>query len=685
MSGHLSTPRLLVALAVLVGVWSVANGEGIRLGETEFFVQHLRTDVPEFARAKEAAKAGNLTEAKRLFAGYVRRTLKPEVLNREWIGKKYEKKQMRRLKAAAEETMDYKLSSCGTPIHFKDHKIDWECNPTYNGYREWTWQLSRHPFWTTLAAYYTATGDERAARVWVEQIRSWFRQCTTPEANVGSYQTKAWRTIETGIRMNGCWERQLHAFLRSPALDDDFFCEFFRSVWEHGWRLRTHPTRGNWLVIEESGMLCLNLVFPFFVETDDWRQFALDNLEREFTRQVYPDGFQYELSTGYHGVVITCYNDVFNLYRTLDIPPPDFIRNGLRNMYTVLMTVMRPDGRTPDLNDGGKLNVATWMERALMFFPERTDFAYLAANRQSGKPPAFTTTCLPYAGAAVFRTGWDAQAVWAYFDGGPFGTGHQHEDKLNFLLSAYGRNMLVEGGNFLYDSSEMRKYVLSTRSHNTIRFDALDQNRRRGYKWDEADLAKKADLTFRAGKDCDWAAAKYDEGYGRKKSAFTHERKVVFVKAMPKTTPFFLVIDRMTAPDAKPHDWEAIWHLDGGDLALNDHGWTAAFGGPSLVAFVSDAAAKVADLKGQKQPYWQGWLPIWAAGDHEHRAVPTPVVRGSLSGVRRNVTVLYPVPEKGACPLVAVVASTDPADTTLVLRFADGTEQSFDEAKLSRD
>ncbi len=46
------------------------------------------------------------------------------------------------------------------------------------------------------------------------------------------------------------------------------------------------------------------------------------------------------------------------------------------------------------------------------------------------------------------------------FDAGPFGYGHQHEDALSFVIYAYGKYMLVDPGNYPYDSSEWRKYVL---------------------------------------------------------------------------------------------------------------------------------------------------------------------------------------------------------------------------------
>ena len=75
---------------------------------------------------------------------------------------------------------------------------------------------------------------------------------------------------------------------------------------------------------------------------------------------------------------------------------------------------------------------------------------------------------------------------------------------------------------------------------------------------------------------------------------------------------------------------------------------------------------------GQKDPYFQGWMPVWKSGPHEHRAIPTPVSAGAFAGSRRMVTILHPC-DAGSVPIVAVEASTDvkAADFEMVLR--DGT------------
>ena len=668
--------RFILACACIAQAVALA---GPRTPIKEFFEKHVDTSLPALAGIPARMAAGDVAGAEKIFAAHVRASLLPGKLNKDWLQRKYAGKDLRSLKRRAEEIMDYKLSSCGMPHHFADHKVNWDLNPTFNQYKEWTWQLSRHPFWTTLAEYYTATGDEKAVTVWIDMISSWFDQALVPEkAKPGA--THCWRTIEAGIRMAG-WSRQIAAFAKSPQVTDEFLTRYFISIWEHGWRLRNNSTHGNWLLMELHGLLRITLLYPFLNDAPEWKAYALKLLGEEFSRQVYPDGFQYELATGYHGVVISNYLGVFELYEQLGLEKPEFIRKGLEKMFEVLVRLATPAGGTPSLNDGSNMNVARWCRTAAKLYPQRTDFRWFATEGNEGAPPDYLSTVFPWAGAVVFRNSWAKDAVWGYMDASPFGRGHQHEDKLNFLLNAYGRTLLTEGGNYMYDSSDCRKYVLSTRAHNTIRVDGFDQNRRRTYRWNDDDINVKADVDFSASPTRDIARSAYKDGYGPQQKPATHDRTVLFIKEEPGLAPFFAVIDRLTAPDDRPHSFEIMWHLETCKLTIDGQTFTGDFGeGVGLAAAMSDSSLKITDMKGQHEPYFQGWMPIWVGGPHEHRPIPTPVAQGTFSAERRIVTVLYPYRD-GKNVLRGVTADADPKATAFTITLADGTTRTLDETR----
>ncbi len=216
-------------------------------------------------------------------------------INSDWQTRVYSPKDRKNLAIAARKTMDGELSACGTTYRFPDGRIDWRLNPSPNGYREWMFHVARHKFWTTLAEYYLLTGDERAVSAWLAQIRSWMEQMPAPPADTPPTATEHWRTIDVGIRMKE-WSRQIAAFIRSPQVTDEFLERYFHSVREHGLRLRRHSTNGNWLMSELTGLLHVAMLYPFLEEASEWHDYALARMKDELSRQVYPDGFQYELT-----------------------------------------------------------------------------------------------------------------------------------------------------------------------------------------------------------------------------------------------------------------------------------------------------------------------------------------------------------------------------------------------------
>ena len=70
--------------------------------------------------------------------------------------------------------------------------------------------------------------------------------------------------------------------------------------------------------------------------------------------------------------------------------------------------------------------------------------------------------------------------------------------------------LLTEGGNYAYDDFEMRRYVLSTRAHNTIRIDGQDQNRRINYRREDFDVRQPSDGRLCISADVDVLEGVYD-------------------------------------------------------------------------------------------------------------------------------------------------------------------------------
>ena len=285
------------------------------------YERQIDTTRPGLEGIPEAVAHGDFATARRLFAAEVRRTLQPERffrIQREFRGAHF-MKEGETPEQAGERILSGELISCSTPHQFEG-EVDWFINPTFNQYKEWTWQLSRHSEWGILAERYRATGDERFAEAFVRYFESWVHQALVPE-NADGGATLCWRTIEAGIRMGGVWQWALHSFYRSPHFTDDVLVDWYKSVWEHGWRLRNFHRTGNWLIMEMNGLAQIGILYPQFLDAPAWKEYAFDRMVEELDAQIYPDGWQVELSTGYHQVDINNYQwliDVCNAYRRAD-------------------------------------------------------------------------------------------------------------------------------------------------------------------------------------------------------------------------------------------------------------------------------------------------------------------------------------------------------------------------------
>ncbi len=647
--------------------------------DERFFCEEIDETVKGLEGIGENFKRNGLASAEKQLADYIKATLRPDMYFRIPY---YGRENAWSLNSdddfkAAEKIMTGELRSCGFPYKFPDTAhVEWESNPTYNNYSEWTWQLSRHHEWRCLGYCYRQTGDEKYAKAFVDFLMSWCEQAVCPE-NIGPGSTKCWRTIEAGIRMTKNWHYAFFAFYKSPYMTDHVITTYLKSIWEHGYRLRNFSSAGNWLIMEMAGLSHIVMLYPFFVKTRDWADYAFGRLANEIDVQVYPDGFQYELSTNYHGVVINNYYWIINTARAVEYEIPAALSSNLERMFNMYMYLSQPDGRVPDLNDGGRAGVMWSLKLGASYFPKREDFRYFATNGAEGKAPDFVSVALPYAGMAVMRTDWSKDAVWFFMESAPFGKGHQHEDKLNVLMYAYGKDVLRDMGNYAYDTSEMRKFVLDTRSHNCAMVDGKSQNRRGRYKWNPEDINKLSDLKWSFSADVDSAEGVYNEGYGAEYIDVTHKRKSVFFKkGLNGSLPFALVIDRFYSGDGNDHDYRVSYQMDTQPYEINGGTYTADFGDGVTMSVIGETAPEV--IVAQKSPY-MGWRPRGGADSEEFEHYHAPCLCYTKRGMeKRTVTALYPS-NNGEVAIKEIIAGDETSDTEITLVFADGSRVTVNE------
>ncbi|NDK15470.1 MAG: hypothetical protein GW911_25860 [Armatimonadetes bacterium] len=556
-------------------------------------------------------------------------------------------------------------------------KIDWTANPTSGEARTHLWNesINRHFHFRTLAQAYWNTGQDKYAKEIAEEILAWTdarpRPLLSSGNNVGHY---AWQTLTTGIRLADTWPEALYRCLGSESLTPEVLTAMMKSAGEQARHLVKWPSSGNWLTAESNGLFTAGMLFPEFKEAKGWRQTAVERLYKQLDDEVYPDGMEYEVAAGYNNWVVSEFSHILELADLNDLRPelPADYQAKIEKMYNYQLFASMPNGAIPGFNDSGNANVRGALATGFKLFPNREDFQFVATARAQGKQPDHTSHAFPWTGHYVMRSGWDEDATFLAFDAGPYGYGHQHEDKLSFVVWAHGRQQLLDPGNFSYDQSRWRRYVLATYGHNTVLVDGQGQHRngkRETYFWPrpwQGAAPPDNDARWTSTPDYDFASGVYSDGYGPKNEIqVAHTRRVLYLKA----DNLFVLFDQLVPADPNDHTYQALFHLDT-EEATAGPGTAVTTQNPdqSNLTITPAGNLDVEIVKGKTEEPVQGW------SNGPWRAIPTAIYSTKGSGPTRLAFVLEPV-VKGAPAKVSRVEVLPgiAAGVALRLTLTDGS------------
>jgi hypothetical protein len=663
--GNTPDPRATVHLdgvELLTGAMA-----GRQMTDAELF-DNLQLDAPALAAVKQCVAVADLAGAKRALAAHLRQRTTPR-WTVDWRQPAFRQTRSRpnsRALAAAEKVLrhqfDYTLGPGKKGTIDFGAKIDWTANPTQGEARTHLWNesLNRHFHFRTLAQAYWQTGNDRYAREIADEWLDWTRSNPPVLLSSGNHMAngcEAWQTLTTGIRLADTWPTALYHCLGSPAIGDEALVEMMKSVCQQVRHLDRWPSTGNWLTAESNGMFTAGVLFPEFREARQWRRTALARLYQQLDDEVYPDGMQFELAGGYNNWVVTEFADVLALADLNGLRgelPADYLAK-MEKMFNYLLGAAMPNGQIPGLNDSNNADVRKLLATGFELFPRRADFQFVATDGKRGQTPTETSRRFPYTGHCVLRSGWDTNATYLLFDAGPFGAAHQHEDKLHFVLWAHGRQLLLDPGNFSYDHSRWRRYVLSTAGHNTVLVDGEGQHRA-GKKelnfwprpW-KAPAPAGSGIRWTWTPEYDLAIGTYSDGYGpHNEIAVTHQRRIVFLKR----ENLIVVSDLLTPHDKARHRYETLFHLDSDKAAVDPATKAVRSDNPGAanVSIIPSAGSQLSAIivQGKEDEPVQGW-----AGPRWH-AIPTAVYARSASGPASMDFVLEPTPKGAVAKVVRV-------------------------------
>lgn len=419
----------------------------------------------------------------------------------------------------------------------------------YNGPEddiEWAWALNRHYPISHILPYYFDSKDAKYGRYIDSFIKDWIIESWPYPVKRSS--TAMWRGLEVSFRVK-VWSQVFYGLMNSGFISPATQLLILSSLPDHAHYAREFHAQNNWLTMELSGLAQVAASWPEFEKSQAWLEYTVNEMSESLKGQVYQDGAQTELTSSYHFVALRNFELFSEICEYADKDLPPFFNATLEKMYNYLGMTIRPDGCGILNNDADRNNNVNKLMLASEKF-NRPDWKFTASNELEGsKPENGPSFMFPWAGHLISRNNYKKDAHWSFFDIGPWGSGHQHNDKLHISISAYGRDLLVDAGRFAYRgdvADKFRAYARGTQGHNTILIDGLGQMP--DVKVTDEPLSENH---FKITPEFDYAWNSFDKYYDL--TDVEHTRTLFYVR-----DNFWVVVDKVKT--AQPQKIETLWH-----------------------------------------------------------------------------------------------------------------------------
>lgn len=228
-------------------------------------------------------------------------------------------------------------------------------------------------------------------------------------------------------------------------------------------RLSLHSSAGNHTIAESAGLIYAGIVFSEYSDAEKWKKRGLELLSSEIDKQILPDGGGVEQTFWYLLFVTDLTGLVAKLLETFQVNSFTNIMHAfLRGRDFLSKFANAPEGLPTigDSDDGFALSKYLrisfenkYLDNRCYTFP---DSGYTLVNSTQKN------------GSRII------------FDHGGLGMqpsyGHGHADALSVTFKYKSKEILIDPGTFTYTGNEIwREYFRSTRAHNTVLVNGLDQ------------------------------------------------------------------------------------------------------------------------------------------------------------------------------------------------------------------
>ncbi len=465
----------------------------------------------------------------------------------------------------------------GTIERFPDGSIDWDYRGPVDSIH-WANNFCRIYWMTTLINAYLNTGNINYSTRLNKDIADYV---VNYPVGAGLY---VWDHLNVGIRERTI-SRIFYKLLNADEFQPATKILMLISMAEHGDFLRyNHVDGGNQMVSELQGLARTAVGYPELADASEWADHVGLKDAEECEIQVYPDGVQYELSFSYHNGVAGAFGDTADELRNGGYTVNSIFDLTVENMYNYMAWALRPNGDSP-LN--GDTILTNYKDKILSKADvyDRDDWRGMVDyTNYSAYAPTQPSAVFPWAGHAIFRNGWDADAHWSFFDIGPYGAGHVHADKLHISVAAFGRDLIADSGKWHYDNyadpwGYWREYFIGSFSHNNLIFDGFGQKirssevRSTAISSDNYLLTSEFDYARASTTEYDYQGGTHNTINYNLPGTVTHTRAVLYVK-----DKYWVVVDNVETDRAR--DIDTLWQfapdcsvvIDGSDVKTTDSG-----------------------------------------------------------------------------------------------------------------
>jgi hypothetical protein len=416
------------------------------------------------------------------------------------------------------------------------------------------WELSRMHHLTLMSAASYA-GESECADAIASQLRSWWA------ANPFLSGINWTSGIEIGVRLiSWVWIRRLLDGWHGAVDLFEGNPEALQQIFWHQRYLATFQSRGssanNHVIAEAAGQLIASLAFPWFKESEKWRDRAARLFEEELRRNTFPSGLNREQASSYHlfvtelGLLAAAEADACGH------PLSAETWERLTGMLDAAVALLDEAGRSPRQGDGddgralvvdppgpnqwGSLTAtgaalvgpATWWPEVGPSVMSTLVGGLVRDDRQVGVRTNVRVYHFADAGCTLLHRSIDDQPeIWCRCDGGPHGflsiAAHAHADALSVEVRHGGVDVLADPGTYCYHGeAEWRRYFRSTLAHNTIELAGEDQSLSGGpFLWLRSARTTEVEVSYDAeGRPNSWSAS--HDGYDRLDPPARHGRRV---------------------------------------------------------------------------------------------------------------------------------------------------------------